>query len=58
MQRLTRLVIATALTFVAAVATAQPKDGGGDQGLEFEPESAQSGPPSKTLERAVKLYDK
>jgi len=59
MQRLTPLAIATALLFVAGAAMAQPKDGGKDDGgLEFEPESAQSGPPSKTLERAVKLYDK
>ena len=26
--------------------------------MEFEPESAASTPPSKTLERAIKLYDK
>src|SRR5690349_10408366 len=74
MQKLTRLVVATALGLAAVVAlhpsgipdaSAQPKGGGGggkgggdDQGLEFEPESASSTPPSKTLERAVKLYDK
>src|SRR3569623_873249 len=50
------LVVAT----VAATATAAPKGGGAAKGIdmEFEPESAASTPPSKTLERAIKLYDK
>jgi len=50
----------TGLSLLApATADAQPKkpvDKGGD--MELEPENAQSGPPSKTLERAIKLYDK
>lgn len=36
------------------VAQAAPAKGGGD--MEFEPDSASSTPPSKTLERAIKLY--
>jgi tetratricopeptide (TPR) repeat protein len=50
------LVVAT----VAATATAAPKGGGAAKGgdMEFEPENAASTPPSKTLERAIKLYDK
>jgi hypothetical protein len=66
MTHMNRLVLATALGIAAAVtfhpsgipdAFAQPK-GGDDGGLEFEPETAGSTPPSKTLDRAVKLYDK
>ena len=44
---------------LAASAYAQPKKapkGGGD--MEFEPDNAAGSPPSKTLERAIKLYDK
>ena len=37
-------------------AAQEGRDKGGD--MEFEPESAASTPPSKTLERAIKLYDK
>ena len=46
------------------IASAAPGKGGkaapaGKQGdMEFEPDSASSTPPSKTLERAIKLYDK
>jgi tetratricopeptide (TPR) repeat protein len=45
----------------ATVVAAQPR--GGDKAkqatdMEFEPENATSTPPSKTLERAIKLYDK
>lgn len=46
------------------IAAAAPKSGGkapppGKPGdMEFEPENAISTPPSKTLERAIKLYDK
>jgi hypothetical protein len=47
--------LAGALT--VGVASAQPKKGS-DNDMEFEPESAASTPPSKTLERAIKLYDK
>jgi hypothetical protein len=55
--RLNILAIA-ALTamLTAGPAFAQKKGKGGD--MEFEPESAASTPPSKTLERAIKLYDK
>ncbi len=52
-----------AVTALSMTAYAQPKKGGapaagkgGD--MEFEPDSATSTPPSKTLERAIKLYDK
>lgn len=48
--------MAGALT--VGVAFAQPKKGETDKDMEFEPESAASTPPSKTLERAIKLYDK
>ena len=44
---------------LGATASAQPKKApakGGD--MEFEPENATGSPPSKTLERAIKLYDK
>ena len=52
---------ALAVVFVSASASAGPDPKkvpakGGD--MEFEPESAASTPPSKTLERAIKLYDK
>lgn len=50
------LVALSALTFQAGLVDAQPKKAAGD--MEFEPESATSTPPSKTLERAIKLYDK
>lgn len=56
------LIAVTALSMTAAYA--QPKKGappaGGGKGgdMEFEPDSATSTPPSKTLERAIKLYDK
>ena len=39
-------------------AYAQTKGGKAGKDMEFEPESAASTPPSKTLERAIKLYDK
>jgi tetratricopeptide (TPR) repeat protein len=74
MRQLNRLVFASALAFSATLAfhpsgipdahaqKAGDKAAGDaakpDDGLEFEPESATSTPPSKTLERAVKLYDK
>jgi hypothetical protein len=53
------LVALSALTFQVGTSNAQPKNkpqASGD--MEFEPESATSTPPSKTLERAIKLYDK
>src|SRR5205085_11058986 len=50
-----------ALAVMFGTAVAGPKGGaapkGGNQGMEYEPEGA-GGPPSKTLERAIKLYDK
>jgi tetratricopeptide (TPR) repeat protein len=62
MRLLAKLSLAAlALMFVAGTAMGAPKGGkappppGGN--LDFEPESA-GGPPSKTLERAIKLYDK
>ena len=51
------LIAATALTL--GVAHADNKKGApAGKDMEFEPESAASTPPSKTLERAIKLYDK
>src|SRR5215207_1436550 len=53
------LIALSAFTFQAGSSHAQPKakpKAGGD--MEFEPENATSTPPSKTLERAIKLYDK
>jgi tetratricopeptide (TPR) repeat protein len=50
------LVVVT--LFAVAVSGTPDAWAKGDEGLEFEPESASSSPPSKTLERAVKLYDK
>jgi tetratricopeptide (TPR) repeat protein len=54
-----------ALAVVLAVSTARadtkkggPGDGKNDQSMDFEPDNATSTPPSKTLERAIKLYDK
>src|SRR3954463_12923417 len=50
---------ALAVVFATASAHADPKKApakGGD--MEFEPESAASTPPSKTLERGIKRYDK
>jgi len=51
---------ALAVATIATTAMAAPKGGGGSKGgdMEFEPENAASTPPSKTLERAIKLYDK
>jgi tetratricopeptide (TPR) repeat protein len=49
-------------TFVCAtsVANARPrhKGGGGDKGMEFEPDGGGGAPPSATLQRATKDYDK
>jgi predicted negative regulator of RcsB-dependent stress response len=51
---------ALAVATIAATASAAPGKAGGGKGgdMEFEPENAASTPPSKTLERAIKLYDK
>src|SRR3982750_2146006 len=52
------LAVVAALTFGGA--HGDNKKGGEKAGkdMEFEPENASSTPPSKTLERAIKLYDK
>src|SRR5665647_663851 len=49
------IVALTTLTFQSAYA--DKKEGKGTD-MEFEPDNATSTPPSKTLERAIKLYDK
>jgi len=60
MRYLSKLSLATllGLSLVGAAADAQPKkkDKGGE--VEMEADNVASGPPSKTLERAIKLYDK
>src|SRR3954471_4825034 len=54
------LIAVTALSMTASAAPDAKKApaGGGKGDMEFEPDSATSTPPSKTLERAIKLYDK
>ena len=47
-----------ALAAVLTVSTAYAQNKGDKDDMEFEPESVASSPPSKTLERAIKLYDK
>src|SRR5262249_35159020 len=49
---------ALAATLTVGTAFAQKKGDKSGKDMEFEPESAASTPPSKTLERAIKLYDK
>src|SRR5687767_3460867 len=57
MRRLTKLAIALLIACFATTAHAQKGDKkGGGEDMEFEPEGG--APPSKTLERAIKLYDK
>jgi hypothetical protein len=65
MRLLAKLSLAAlVVTFVAGTAFAgggkgkQPAGGKAGGEMEFEPESGSSSPPSKTLERAIKLYDK
>ena len=66
MRLLAKLSLAAlVVTFVAGTAFAggggkgkQPAGGNASASMEFEPESGSSSPPSKTLERAIKLYDK
>jgi tetratricopeptide (TPR) repeat protein len=53
---LSLVALTATLTVTGANAAPKDKDKSGD--MEFEPESAASTPPSKTLERAIKLYDK
>ncbi len=45
-------------TAAAAPDSKKAPAGKGNGDMEFEPDSASSTPPSKTLERAIKLYDK
>ncbi|MGN6109468.1 MAG: tetratricopeptide repeat protein [Kofleriaceae bacterium] len=52
----TSLAALATLTMLGSSALAQPKGGKGD--LEMDPDNVSSSPPSKTLERAIKLYDK
>src|SRR3954469_8813864 len=49
------LITLSALTFGTAAAAPKDKKAGD---MEFEPDNATATPPSKTLERAIKLYDK
>jgi tetratricopeptide (TPR) repeat protein len=56
-----KVTLLAALAVVLAVSSAvagPPAKGGKDQSMDFEPDNATSTPPSKTLERAIKLYDK
>jgi len=55
MRLLSKLSLVALVGAFTLQATAAPKD---NTDMEFEPESAASTPPSKTLERAIKLYDK
>ena len=62
MRYLSKLSLAALLGFALVgphAADAQPKkkDAKGGE-VEMEADNVQSGPPSKTLERAIKLYDK
>ena len=50
------LALLAGFTLTAGADNKKAPKGGGD--MEFEPESGSSSPPSKTLERAVELYDK
>ncbi len=57
--KFTCLAVVLTVTSASTIALGTPKGGGAKGGdMEFEPESASSTPPSKTLERAIKLYDK
>src|SRR5690349_13243316 len=59
MRRFTSAAVSLAVVLaIAGSASAQPKKGGGGDDMEFAPDEAKGGPPSKTLERAKKLYDK
>jgi tetratricopeptide (TPR) repeat protein len=62
---MSRLSILALAALSIRTASAAPKGGGspapagkGAGDMEFEPDNATSTPPSKTLERAIKLYDK
>src|SRR5688572_33336928 len=54
----TLCMAALAGALMVSTAHAQKKGDKAGKDMEFEPESASSTPPSKTLERAIKLYDK
>src|SRR6476646_1643186 len=56
LHHLSLAALVATLTF--STAFAQKKGGKAGKDMEMEPESASSTPPSKTLERAIKLYDK
>src|SRR6478736_3367805 len=63
MRLLTKMSLFAVAALTMNAANAAPKaDKGAPAGkagdMEFEPDSAASTPPSKTLERAIKLYDK
>jgi len=47
-----------AVVLAGSTAFAGPAKAGNDQSMDFEPDNATATPPSKTLERAIKLYDK
>jgi hypothetical protein len=60
MRRTFSAALAAVLTAAVALSSISPAFAQGEKkdDLEFEPDSAQATPPSKTLERAVKLYEK
>ena len=65
MRLLTKMSLFALAALSIQTASAAPKGGGapapagkGAGDMEFEPDNATSTPPSKTLERAIKLYDK
>ncbi len=60
MSRLCKSAVATCFGAVVAAALlcASPAAFAGDEDLEFQPDEVKRVPPSKTLERAAKLYDK
>ncbi|HEY5936543.1 MAG TPA: hypothetical protein VIU61_17965 [Kofleriaceae bacterium] len=57
MRLLTKLSLASLAVLVVGTSHAQPKKGKGNE-VDMEADNVASGPPSKTLERAIKLYDK
>ncbi|MDB4962044.1 MAG: Tetratricopeptide repeat protein [Myxococcales bacterium] len=56
--KLSLVALCATFSLTAVHADAQPKKPGKSADMEFEPDNATSTPPSKTLERAIKLYDK
>src|SRR3954465_13626201 len=57
MRLLTKMSLITLSALTFGTAAAAPKDKKAGE-MEVEPDKATSTPPSKTLERAIKLYDK